>query len=529
MVEHGGTDRITIASIEYDPLGGQPVGRFLENPLMHRHLIGGALLLLLLACTSALSAAAARSWDAPLSGTNACDLNSDGLVNVVDVQLAINQVLGISSCTTADIDGNGHCDVVDVQRIINAALGNGCQTGAGTGATWYVAPTGADTNPCTQASPCRQVARALTLVHPGDTILVADGSYNAFTVDSLNGTAANPITIKAQGQNANIVPVSGGRDTIFVTFSSYIVIDGLRSFNAIRAAVRIDNSPHITVQNGVFGNNATWGIFTDFSDYLLLQNNECYGSGTQHGIYVSNSGDFPVVRGNRLHDNAGAGLQLNADASQGGDGIITGALLEDNVIYNNGSAGGSAINLDGVQGSTIRNNLLYNNHASGIAMFQIDGAAGPSGNFVYHNTIVMATDGRWDLRIDSSVGVNTVRNNILYNLNTGHGGIDYTGPTDVADTDSDYNIFGGGNTAITSDDGDTFLTLAQWQVQGHEAHSFTATSSALFVNAGAADYSLSATSPAIDKGQTLATVTSDIVGTPRPQGAASDIGCYEHQ
>jgi parallel beta-helix repeat protein len=190
------------------------------------------------------------------------------------------------------------------------------------------------------------------------------------------------------------VPVTGVPDTIFVTFSSYITIDGLRSFNANRAAVRIDNSPNITVQNGVFGNNATWGIFTDFSDHLLLQYNECYGSVTQHGIYVSNSGDWPIVRGNRLHDNAGAGVQLNADASQGGDGIITGALLENNVIYNNGSAGGSGINLDGVQGSTIRNNLLYNNHASGITMFQTDGAQGPSGDFVYHNTIVMAANGR---------------------------------------------------------------------------------------------------------------------------------------
>ncbi len=194
------------------------------------------------------------------------------------------------------------------------------------------------------------------------------------------------------------------RDTIFVTFSSYIVLDGLRSFNANRAAVRIDNSPNVTVRNGVFGNNAEWGIFTDFSDHLLIQNNECYGSVGQHGIYVSNSGDWPIVRGNRLHDNAGAGVQLNADASQGGDGIITGALLEDNVIYNNGSSGGGAINLDGVQQSTIRNNLLYNNHASGITMFQIDGAQGPAGNLVYNNTIDMAADGRWGLRIDSSVG-----------------------------------------------------------------------------------------------------------------------------
>ncbi|HLN02906.1 MAG TPA: right-handed parallel beta-helix repeat-containing protein [Bryobacteraceae bacterium] len=456
---------------------------------------------------------------------SACDLNADGLVNVIDIQLAIDQALGIFPCTNGDLNGDGQCNVVDVQRIINATLGAGCK--AGNGASWYVSPSGNDNNSCAQTSPCRQISQALTIVQPGDTIFVADGSYNAFTVDSLNGTAANPITIQALGQNAQILPVSGVRDTIFVTFSSYIVLDGLRSFNANRAAIRIDNSPNVTVQNGVYGNNAEWGIFTDFSNNSLIRNNECYGSVAQHGIYISNSSQSPIVRANWLHDNAGAGVQLNADVSQGGVGIITGALLEDNVIYNNGSAGGGAINLDGVQFSTIQNNLLYNNHASGITMFKQDGAAGPVGDLVYNNTIDMASDGRWDLVVSSSVGGNTVRDNILYNENSGHGGIQYTGATDVANTDSDYNIFGGGTYAITPDDGTTFYTLAEWQAQGHEAHSFVATLASLFVNPSAGNYHLLAGSPAIDAGQTLAAVTTDMDGEKRPQGTASDIGCYE--
>ena len=145
-------------------------------------------------------------------------------------------------------------------------------------------------------------------------------------------------------------------------------------------------------------------------------------------------------------------------------------------------------------------------------MFQQDGAAGPVGDLVYNNTINMASDGRWDLVVSSSVGGNTVRDNIFYNENSGHGGIQYTDATDVANTDSDYNIFGGGNFAITPDDGNTFLTLAEWQSQAHEAHSFLATLASLFVNPSAGNYQLLAGSPAIDKGQTLATVTVDLAG-----------------
>jgi hypothetical protein len=57
-----------------------------------------------------------------------CDINSDGVVNVVDVQLVLNQSLGLAACT-ADLDLNGTCDIVDVQRVINAALGGSCHIG----------------------------------------------------------------------------------------------------------------------------------------------------------------------------------------------------------------------------------------------------------------------------------------------------------------------------------------------------------------------------------------------------------------
>lgn len=60
---------------------------------------------------------------------HACDLNGDGSVNVVDVQIAINQALGLAACTTANLQQNGQCNVIDVQRIIDVALGGSCVTG----------------------------------------------------------------------------------------------------------------------------------------------------------------------------------------------------------------------------------------------------------------------------------------------------------------------------------------------------------------------------------------------------------------
>jgi hypothetical protein len=65
------------------------------------------------------------------STTSACDLNKDGVTNVVDGQLAVNMSLGLTTCT-ANIAGAGICNSTVVQRIMNAALGSSCVTDSGT-------------------------------------------------------------------------------------------------------------------------------------------------------------------------------------------------------------------------------------------------------------------------------------------------------------------------------------------------------------------------------------------------------------
>ena len=69
-------------------------------------------------CSSTVSFKAARSVG------GACDLNQDGLVNVVDVQLATNMDLSMLACPSS-LDG-GVCGSALVQQIVNAALGQGC-------------------------------------------------------------------------------------------------------------------------------------------------------------------------------------------------------------------------------------------------------------------------------------------------------------------------------------------------------------------------------------------------------------------
>src|SRR5262249_27090216 len=153
------------------------------------------------------------------------------------------------------------------------------------------------------------------------------------------------------------------------------------------------------------------------------------------------------------------GIHMNGDESQGGDGIISGALVEGNLIYGNGAGGGSGINGDGVQNSRIQNNLLYDNHASGISLYQIDGAAGSSGNVIANNTVLVGSNGRWAINIRDGGTGNTLVNNVLYNLGTYRGSVSVSADS-LAGFKSDYNVV---MSRFTTDDGDTVQTLAQWR------------------------------------------------------------------
>ncbi len=71
----------------------------------------------------------ALAWRLMASATGSpCDLNNDGVVNVLDVQLMVSQAIGTAPCTNK-LDGGTSCDVIDVQRVVNAALGEACRVG----------------------------------------------------------------------------------------------------------------------------------------------------------------------------------------------------------------------------------------------------------------------------------------------------------------------------------------------------------------------------------------------------------------
>ena len=394
--------------------------------------------------------------------------------------------------------------------------------------TYYVCKNGKDSyNGLSISNSFLTLQKAANMVSTGDSVLVLEGNYTGFDIRT-SGSENSPIVFKAVNQNVIInEPNYKTSDGINIENANWIIIEGFKVINQPRAGIRAAVSDFVVIRNNYCAQNSYWGIFTGFTNDILIENNICSYSVQQHGIYVSNSGDRPVVRNNECFGNNGCGIQLNADASQGGDGIITNAVINGNILYDNGSGGGSALNLDGVQNSIIYNNLIYNNHATGIALFMIDGAEGSKNNKVYNNTIINPADARWAMLINSSSTGDTLYNNIFINHHNFRGSISIDASS-INNFFSDYNII---VDRLSIDDGESNMSLADWQKLGYDLHSQIAMpEDQLFINSVSGDFHLITGSQAINAGTSLVSnfVSSDIAGSPRPQGDEFDIGAYEY-
>ncbi|HYO25315.1 MAG TPA: choice-of-anchor Q domain-containing protein, partial [Lacipirellulaceae bacterium] len=144
------------------------------------------------------------------------------------------------------------------------------------------------------------------------------------------------------------------------------------------------------------------------------------------------------------------------------------------------------------------------------------------------NTIHQPAVSRWAVNIRDRSLDNAVRNNILVSNHPTRGAISVWQDSTAGFT-SDYNVL---IPRFTLDDGSSVIGLAAWRAAtGNDLHSLAAGTqadlSSLFVDVAAADYRLKPGAVAIDAGSSLGAPSADLLGTPRPQGSAVDIGALE--
>jgi hypothetical protein len=245
-----------------------------------------------------------------------------------------------------------------------------------------------------------------------------------------------------------------------------------------------------------------------------------------------------LVRGNLVYNinsfgNPAYGEERSADGIYIDGGRDT--LIERNIVHHTNlgvelaseHAGHSTSNI------TVRNNFIFSNTQVGIAFGGYDEERGSTENCVIVNNTLFKnfTKGDWgaELYIQYDTRNNVVKNNIIFAKSSKR----YIESWSTVMTGNvvDYNLYfaaGSGTTGTWIWQNMTYTTFAAYQVAtGNDAQGLAGVNPRL-VSTSKPDLHLKTTSPAIDRGQTLAEAgTVDIDGQPRVQGLAIDLGADE--
>ena len=158
-------------------------------------------------------------------------------------------------------------------------------------ATYYLSPTGSNSQPGTSASPWKTFAFSIPKLQPGDTLFLQDGIYDHSnsgyptincTSNAKNGTSANPITIKALNERRAFLNIDGQQTAFRMENCSYWIIEGLRA----KSQDKSDTPGAVDV---FFVNKSSHLVFKR----LLLSHNNRYKN--SHLLLLWNSSKILVV------------------------------------------------------------------------------------------------------------------------------------------------------------------------------------------------------------------------------------------
>lgn len=332
----------------------------------------------------------------------------------------------------------------------------------------------------------------------GDTINVAAGIYDAdaagifqyFGVDTenfpLDLVGAGPGTIidgmnNDQCMELNTQVATSPDDQADISVSNITFQNGNYSGPGGGLAINVTDAD-VTVQNCIFLNNLSdeWGgglYSAGFGDSLMFFSSN---------LFLGNTANF---------DDGGG---LYAESGQGSITAVNNILARN--TSNDGNGGGMFLNAS-VGNITITNNTLFNNTAT-------NGDGGGIG-----------------AQVDDNASTFNIYNNIVFGNTAGANGDDIT----TCEQGATVNLFNNDFTEYYSQalDGGTCGASATLN-QGNNIPD-----NPQFVNSGADDFHLQATSPAIDSGDPAAPAMpgTDFDGNPRPAipGTNPDMGALEFQ
>jgi hypothetical protein len=369
-------------------------------------------------------------------------------------------------------------------------------------ADYHVSPHGADSNPGTVKRPFRTIQRAANVVHPGDTVIVEDGTYS------------NPL---AYGADSTLVKVTHSG-----TAHAYIIFRAQHKWGAV-----LDGLNNTTAEGWGFAGN-----------YLRVQDFEMKGF-SEEAVSNYKGGRFITITGNHIHEIG----RYCTDTDIGRNGIFlsSGSItIERNVFHDIGrySAGENGcrpantyyqrndhgIYVAGASDVLIRNNVFYNiTHGWSIQVYPkpVNNLAVLNNTFAFPNPWYTG-----HIVIAMPVTNSRIENNIFYEPNTA---AIYFNPSDgLFPTNNTLSIKNNISTKVMSQlytlQPERLLT--DFSAQGITYVNNREKVDPLFANPATHDFQLTSRSPAVGTGSMLSDVPNDYKGVVRADPPC--IGAFEY-
>jgi hypothetical protein len=310
---------------------------------------------------------------------------------------------------------------------------------APTGTTYYVAPTGADTNPGTIAAPFATLQHAATIAVAGDTVLARQGTYNALLTPPHSGNTTNgPITFASYpGELATIdgtklaIP-NGQNGLVTLNGVSYVIIEGFELTNYTTASVK-------AVPIGIFITGAAAGDqivnnhIHNITTTAATTPTKCGSNALGMAVYGNKAPAAItglVISGNEIDD-----LKTGCSETMSIDGNVDGYQVTSNTVHDNNNIGIDSIGFEKVspdpaydqaRNGEIRGNLVYNITSYGNPdygkQYAADGIYVDGGtNITIEQNTVTATDLGIELASEHKSHITSyvvARNNLVYANNS---------------------------------------------------------------------------------------------------------------
>ncbi len=397
------------------------------------------------------------------------------------------------------------------------------------GDVYYVARTGSDASPCSEAQPCATILHVATRVMlPGDALLVRGGNLkdNEVWIRDALGHSGLPSQPKVIRNYPGEVPVFVNASRPFIVEANYITVSGLHFTGGKSISLGNITNHHNQVVNSTFRGAIAWDAVGSHGNDHLIAGNDCdvvrSTQGTQgHCFYISH-GDRLRLLYNRARGATGYGIHIFDQQRSTPDihRLISDVLVEGNIVAASPERSGMILAMgdegnigNRVERVTIRNNVFLSSNHAGLVI-------GPNARAirVYNNTFYK--NGRLAVAIydDATIDGVELRNNLFDQTRNGRcvtncswfpeAHVQKGGRARNVVVQANYYAPGPAILVGTTDPG-------------------AAAGPAGFVSGDAYDFRLRADSPARNRGVPLGGVTRDFDGRPRG-GTAFDPGAFEH-